>query len=345
MSMGKLNYLRLIAKDNERKPWGQIATELAKCTLHTRRLPAHYITSFVYRREAGSWQDYLDRRTMDRIWSSPLLHHPLGTAILKNKLFFECYYGNFGLPLPRTLGYCSNGYIFVAGERLLFDNLPQVMERLLQSSTTGSVFIKPLDGINGRLCRRFDWDDLNFADIHNLRISLMQGSFVFQETLTQHPSVSTIYPYAINTLRMDTFVTDDGNAEVISGLMRFGMHGREVDNGGCFIAVNLDHGTLAAQALCFIHLGGGVYDVHPNTNEPFKGFKIPFFTEAKILVVSAAKLLPSRLVGWDVAITPRGPVLIEGNHNYHLGMSDTAFGGYRKNPRFQEVLRTLERTN
>lgn len=337
----RLGYLNAIMSDVERKPFSQIATEFARCTVHSRRLPAHYFSSFLYREGSGDCHNYLDRRTMDRIWGSPRLHHPLGTKILQNKLFFDRYYRNTEVELPRTLGYCSNGYVFVGDERWSLVDLPQIMATLLNQSEQGSVFIKPLDGINGRQCRRFDWDDLNHADVHNLRRELMQGSYIFQETLTQHPSLSRIYSRSINTVRLDTFVRNDGSISIISGLMRFGMHGREVDNGGCFIGVDLERGILAKRALCFLHLGGGIYDTHPNTNYRFAGFEVPFFAEAKETVVKAAQLIPSRLVGWDVAITPRGPVLIEGNHNYHLGMSDTANQGYRSNPRFQEVLQLI----
>ncbi|MDP3487899.1 MAG: sugar-transfer associated ATP-grasp domain-containing protein [Bacillota bacterium] len=340
-TVGKLGYLNIIVSDVERKPFAKIVTELARCTVQSRRLPAHYVTSFLYREGSGDWHNYLDRRTMDRIWSSPRLHHPLGTKILQNKLFFDRYYRNTGVKLPRTLGYCSNSYAFVGDKRWPLAELPQIMENLLMQSNQGSVFIKPLDGINGRQCRRFDWEDLNYVDVHNLRRELMHGSYVFQETLTQHPSLSSIYSRSINTLRLDTFVRNDGSISIISGLMRFGMHGREVDNGGCFIGVDLESGALAKRALCFMHLGGGVYDAHPNTSYKFAGFEVPFFTEAKATVTKAARLIPSRLVGWDVAITPTGPVLIEGNHNYHLGMSDTANQGYRNNPRFQEVLRLI----
>ena len=340
-SVGKLSYFNIILTDKERKPFTQIASELARCTVRSRRLPAHYITSFLYRAGSGDPHSYLDRRTMDRVWSSPRLHHPLGTRILQNKLFFDRYYQNTGVNLPRTLGYCSNSYLFAGDKRWPLPDLPQVMGALLAESRNGSVFIKPLDGINGRQCRRFDWDDLNHVDVHNLRRELMHGSFIFQETLIQHPNLSRIYSRSINTLRLDTFVRNDGSISIISGLMRFGMHGREVDNGGCFIGVDLERGTLAERALCFMHLGGGVYKAHPNTNYKFAGFEVPFFKDAKATVTKAAELIPSRLVGWDVAITPTGPVLIEGNHNYHLGMSDTANQGYRNNPRFQEVLQLI----
>lgn len=44
------------------------------------------------------------------------------------------------------------------------------------------------------------------------------------------------------------------------------------------------------------------------------GREIPFWNEAVKMVMDASKTIPKlRFIGWDVAITPLSPVLIEGN--------------------------------
>ena len=62
--------------------------------------------------------------------------------------------------------------------------------------------------------------------------------------------------------------------------------------------------------------------------------KLPAFA----LVNHACELLGDRLIGWDVCIGPEGPIIIEGNHNYHMVMQEVAYGGYRKHPDFIRVL-------
>ena len=53
---------------------------------------------------------------------------------------------------------------------------------------------------------------------------------------------------------------------------------------------------------------------HPVTKEKIVGFNIPMFKEAVELVKEAAKVVPEvAYVGWDVAISDNGPVIIEGN--------------------------------
>ncbi len=53
---------------------------------------------------------------------------------------------------------------------------------------------------------------------------------------------------------------------------------------------------------------------HPDTNIEMTGFQIPRWQEAVELTLKAASAFPgARLQGWDVALTDRGPVLLEIN--------------------------------
>lgn len=55
-------------------------------------------------------------------------------------------------------------------------------------------------------------------------------------------------------------------------------------------------------------------ECHPATNVKFDGFKIPYWNEIKELVLKAAMVNPDvKVVGWDVAISNKGPLLIEAN--------------------------------
>lgn len=56
------------------------------------------------------------------------------------------------------------------------------------------------------------------------------------------------------------------------------------------------------------------------------------------LVIKATQSIQDRLIGWDVCITPNGPVLIEGNHNYHIVMLEIANGGYALRENYQDVI-------
>ena len=81
---------------------------------------------------------------------------------------------------------------------------------------------------------------------------------------------------------------------------------------------------------------------HPATHTAFKNFTVPYFNQAKKLVIQVANLMPNlRLVGWDVGIGESGPVLIEGNSDYDMAGTDVHSNGARSNIVFRKVLKEI----
>ena len=75
--------------------------------------------------------------------------------------------------------------------------------------------------------------------------------------------------------------------------------------------LDIDTGKIIEDA---INKEGKIFSEHPLTKTKIEGFQIPCFDEAKQMVVEACKLSKNiRYIGWDVAITKNGPILVEGN--------------------------------
>jgi hypothetical protein len=56
------------------------------------------------------------------------------------------------------------------------------------------------------------------------------------------------------------------------------------------------------------------FDRHPITGAAVTGRVVPCWPEIAALGVKAHRIVPERvMIGWDVAVTPDGPVLLEGN--------------------------------
>ena len=54
--------------------------------------------------------------------------------------------------------------------------------------------------------------------------------------------------------------------------------------------------------------------IHPGTDTYMIGYEIPFWKQTVEMLTEVAKRIPQvRFVGWDIAISSDGPVLIEGN--------------------------------
>ena len=96
-------------------------------------------------------------------------------------------------------------------------------------------------------------------------------------------------------------------------IIRVGSGTNDVDNfhsGGVYSFFD-EEGFITKPA---IDREGTVHEEHPLTKTSFVGFKIPYCQEALDLCKTASKKIPQiAYVGWDIAITPQGPVILEGN--------------------------------
>ena len=142
-----------------------------------------------------------------------------------------------------------------------------------------------------------------------------QGSGLIEDCLEQHPDISAIYPHSINTLRIVTVIGRDNEPHVVYAFIRIGNGGRYVDNinaGGMAAPIELESGRIQYAAF---DKDSNYYDVHPSTGCPIVGRVIPYWKESLETCLKAAKMVDGLgYVGWDIAVTPNGPVLIEGNH-------------------------------
>ena len=70
---------------------------------------------------------------------------------------------------------------------------------------------------------------------------------------------------------------------------------------------------------------------HPVSKTYFNNYEIPYWEETKKLVLKAALVNQNiKVVGWDVAITKNGPVLVEGNRRPGFDIVQVLSGKGRK---------------
>lgn len=332
-------------RDPLKKPWFRICYELLDVTLREGELPRHYFSRQLYRPERPNYRDYFGAKRVLRLHRR--LNPPGPREVLLNKLLFYRFYEAHGLRVPETVAFTVHDVV-VRGERrevlagrVEFENL---LRDLIAQSPSRAVFLKPFDGQCGDGCHKFTEDNCRdgSAVTDELFQEIIAGRFLIQNALVQHAEISAIYADSINTIRIDTYVHDDGHAEILSAFMRFGGGGSCIDNGcagGCFVAIDRERPCLRAIGHRLVEFGGEALDAHPTTGVKFEGRTIPFMAEVEELARRAAEAFPrNRLVGWDIALLPDGPCLMEGNHNYHLGMQEIAFGGYRQHPTFAKII-------
>ncbi len=195
---------------------------------------------------------------------------------------------------------------FLGRKYLKLDNNLEAFKKFLKDQK--EIMVKPIDGEGGKGVEKI----LTDSDAKELYQRLIDNKQILvEEVITQHKQMNKLYDKSVNTLRMFTFVKD-GKAYFLQAILKIG-NGGVIDNfssGGMYTFVD-DDGIVLAPA---IDQADNYYEKHPLTNEKIVGFQVPLFKEAIELVKRAALVVPDMAyVGWDVAISENGPLLVEGN--------------------------------
>jgi len=181
------------------------------------------------------------------------------------------------------------------------------------------IIYKPVDGNRGKGIKAFYISDDSIKDVYEELTGYPEG--VVEAFVIQHPELSRLSPDSINTIRIVSLssnkksVADNGdNLDIAYAALRIGRNNSVVDNfhsGGMVAAIDMETGKLVTDAA---DMKGNVFAKHPDTGTQIKGFEIPYFNEAIDMVKEAIrKNKIEGYLGWDVAISETGPVLIEVN--------------------------------
>lgn len=201
----------------------------------------------------------------------------------------------------------------------------------------GALFVKPTMEFGGKGVEKLNFD--GSEDFAALRERLVEeGRFLAEGVIAQHPDLARLCPSSVNTLRLVTLLLD-GQPHLLYALLRVGSGKNHVDNissGGMYTVIG-DDGVLHFPAFC--DKTSCFYDAHPVTGVRFEGFCVPYYAEAVEMCKKAALVEPKLgYIGWDVAITPNGPVLVEANNLPGYDMIQNA----RFHPDGQGILPMLE---
>lgn len=138
---------------------------------------------------------------------------------------------------------------------------------------------------------------------------------LLEEYIIQHPALQEFNPHSVNTLRIGTICVN-GHVEIFAAALRMAINEVCVDNihsGGIVMNVDINNGIVNTSGI-----NGELkrFDINPYSGKKLVGFQVPYWKETKELVkMATVKLSSCSIIGWDVAITLKGPILIEGNND------------------------------
>ena len=236
----------------------------------------------------------------------PKMNAPAYRYVLDDKLLLPLFC--VGLSNVRT-----PHSFFTVSESLCFDNDKKIInfKNLAYKNWGGkSLIIKPVQNTNSGV------GVLKLHSFENIRKILTQDkkqTYIIQECVLQNEQLSKLYPNAVNTFRVITYLWN-GKVYHTPLTLRIGQGGSYLDNahaGGMFIGVS-DEGGL--ESIAFTEFGNK-FEEHPDTHVKFSGYKIEFVPQiievAKKMHLNAPQL---GIISWDMTVDKDGMiVLIEAN--------------------------------
>jgi hypothetical protein len=215
----------------------------------------------------------------------------------------------------------------------------------LLESAPARMFVKLIDGTLGidafHLAReKHGWSFCgragSTAELYSFlreRLGKRRG-WMIQPLVEPHRSLKRIMaPGALGTVRAVTFRAE-GEQRILLPILRIPAGDNIADNfshgvsGNLVAPIDLASGVLGRARLSRDRSWPDIVvtDRHPDTGTELPGLVVPFWKETKHLLLKAQASTPKlRTIGWDIAITDTGPLIVEANSTYDIDLLQVAY--------------------
>jgi len=203
----------------------------------------------------------------------------------------------------------------------VFENGRQVHPAMPFTPDVAQIFVKALRLKGGAGGAKWIRDGAAYRDSGGRRVpaAKLGDEFRKEDCLVQpfienHPVIALVTNGALASLRIVTGLDGCEGAEFVTSLITL-PHGKcNTSVGGIICSIERETGRVRHAAFPD---GGGV-ESHPDTGLPIVGIMLPFWHASIELVRRAHKVAFARFafLGWDIALTHDGPVLLETNSGW-----------------------------
>jgi hypothetical protein len=145
---------------------------------------------------------------------------------------------------------------------------------------------------------------------------------MIQPCIQNAPPLLSLAGGGLCTLRIVTSRPCDGAPEPQAAVLKMPTGSNVADNfanEGVAAPVGIVSGEVGDAVSKSVEgmIKGESFSHHPDTKEPIAGLRLPEWRRTLDVCVEAHRRFPVlHSIGWDVAITADGPVLVEGNHDW-----------------------------
>lgn len=318
----------LSSNKNDRVSVAQLITDIVALKIFNKFSFSDYFVMGLYKKEydksfkkqiygVNPYREFIDR-----------LNSKENRIIVNHKLITKLMLEYHGVPVPRTIG------VFKARDCECYDidrdisSLEELISRCRKLSV-GAAVIKPICDSKGGEGVKFlfidedppqvdrvvrekyfickDWDNSTFLNsIDDKR------EYLCEEYVVQHQEMAKLNKYSLNTVRM-LCVKNGANISIIGAYLRVGEGTVPVDNvtaGGHVGQIDMLTGRI--KSFVFRDLFYENYEKH--ALDGIVDFEVPYFDQIiKTAKKSAMVIYGLNFLALDIAVTEKGPVIIEIN--------------------------------
>jgi putative polysaccharide biosynthesis protein len=247
-------------------------------------------------------------------------------CLLSNKVAAFGYLSNYGLPTIPIKAIFSPG---LRADSTIVLSDRHALEIFLSSPGHFPLFGKPVEGIQslgtiglrstiqaGRQIETVDGQRIPLDRLMSDIETHYRTGYIFQPLIHPHERIAAVCGDRIACVRLLTITTETG-PKVIRGCWKIPCGRNTADNywraGNLLGQVSMESGRILR-----VSSGAGLeardHVTHPDTGAALIGFELPRWNEAKQLALEGARAMRNvPLIGWDIALTDKGPVIVEMN--------------------------------
>jgi hypothetical protein len=260
-------------------------------------------------------------------------------GLFSNKVASASYLAAHGFPTIPVQGiYAAN----IASKSPSIARDRDALKEFLCRVANYPIFGKPTEGIQslGSLgIRRYiptsdcletmGGDEIPLKDYLSDIVEHYPQGYLFQNFLSPHAAVHAMCGNRLATVRVVTLARD-GQPDILRACWKIPAGGNLADNywrpGNLLAQVDVSTGQIL-RVLSGTGLELTGHTVHPDTNTPLIGMVVPCWADLTRTAVEAARLMHQMpLIGFDMAISEAGPVIVEMNHNPDFFLNQLADG-------------------
>jgi len=257
-------------------------------------------------------------------------------GLLENKITSRSYLAAYGLPTLPISALYAPGLSTGAGH-VLPD--AEALAAFLKDPKVYPLFGKPVEGFQSLgsiglkgvtkagMLDRVDGSQVAISDFVREVVSNYASGYVLQPMMRPHAAIEALCGPRLATVRMVTLLGDDG-PQLMGAAWKIPGGANVADNfwrtGNLLAQLDLDTGVVKR-----VVTGAGFTlsdaSEHPDTGVAFAGFTHPAWAAMRALAFDGARLMRHvPLIGWDLACTAEGPMIVEMNETPDFSLIQVA---------------------